>query len=596
MNELPWAFFLFFFVRTLSWRADRVEHPKHWKWLIWLEFKTKTFKRLKTDAFSFEQSISSWSQISWLAMDFKDLCDFLTFQQSKKSSIFSRTSGVTTLELQKFASRKKFCLERLWNLRVFPTVPWYCPYLRRCSWVSHLKGIETSKIAITSTTTTSPSFPGQCSSTPFVRTASGFFKCVVFFVKGKKLPKNPREQDATILPSSLLQFVLTFSKRPALAIVFHRESRFAHLRASLFRHSNQKVQYRWSYPPAANEHPMGSAPFRESDIPKTRTNWPDKSNYQPRNDHRFCSTWQLKAGENLGRKNSNEKLRIHTSPSQPSKMKQRKGKAIRRPRWTLAFVHPQTEDLKNEAKNIYTPWKTSWEPQPASSSSILSPKWHENLAWTGKRRFQSTVDQWNTQILAAMKRRTSEADKMQFTNNRLEADYCRRSKIMQLLFCVLCITEDRKSHWLNKTPCDAWKSTAVNEKKHHMLSKHQGHFPLDKTSAIVREHASSSSLPRLKLHSKLAKSSKNTNTHLQNSNRKLSSSPQSKGCWTLVVESGWVVETGFVPQIQGKKLHRLSQLRKLRELLQWELSIFLKSVQHDVQEPIWKILNGGLFF
>lgn len=277
----------------------------------------------------------------------------------------------------------------------------------------------------------------------------GFFQMRFFLLRGKSCLKT---QENKMLP-----FYHHLSYRPALAIVFHRESRFAHLRASLFRHSNQKVQYRWSYPPAANEHPMGSAPFRESDIPKTRTNWPDKSNYQPRNDHRFCSTWQLKAGENLGRKNSNEKLRIHTSPSQPSKMKQRKGKAVRRPRWTLAFVHPQTEDLKNEAKNIYiyTPWKTSWEPEPASSSSILSPKWHENLAWTGKRRFQSTVDQWNTQILAAMKRRTSEADKMQFTNNRLETDYCRWSKIMQLLFCVLCITEDRKSHWLKKTPCDA---------------------------------------------------------------------------------------------------------------------------------------------
>ena len=179
MNELPWAFFLLFFVRTLSWRADRVEHPKHWKWLIWLEFKTKTFKRLKTDAFSFEQSISSWSQISWLAMDFKDLCDFLTFQQSKNPPFFPGP-----LVLQLWSSRNfhlaKILWNRLWNLRVFLTVPWYCPYPRRCSWVSHLKGIETSKIAITSTTTTSPSFPGQCSSTPFVRTASGFFKCVFF--------------------------------------------------------------------------------------------------------------------------------------------------------------------------------------------------------------------------------------------------------------------------------------------------------------------------------------------------------------------------------------------------------------------------------
>lgn len=176
----------------------------------------------------------------------------------------------------------------------------------------------------------------------------GFFQMRFFLLRGKSCLKT---QENKMLP-----FYHHLSYRPALAIVFHRESRFAHLRASLFRHSNQKVQYRWSrwsYPPAANEHPMGSAPFRESDIPKTRTNWPDKSNYQPRNDHRFCSTWQLKAGENLGRKNSNEKLRIHTSPSQPSKMKQRKGKAVRRPRWTLAFVHPQTEDLKNEAKNIY---------------------------------------------------------------------------------------------------------------------------------------------------------------------------------------------------------------------------------------------------
>lgn len=367
---------------------------------------------------------------------------------------FSRTSGVTTLELQKFSSRKK-CCETGYEIFVFsqrsrdivlilggavefPTSRG--SKLRRLPSLQRLRQVRRSP---------ANAVPLHLFALPRV------FSNAFFFVKGKKLPKNPREQDVTILPSSFLQFVLTFSKRPALAIVFHRESRFAHLRASLFRHSNQKVQYRWSYPPAANEHPMGSAPFRESDIPKTRTNWPDKSNYQPRNDHRFCSTWQLKAGENLGRKNSNEKLRIHTSPSQPSKMKQRKGKAVRRPRWTLAFVHPQTEDLKNEAKNIYTPWKTSWEPEPASSSWILSPKWHENLAWTGKRRFQSTVDQWNTQILAAMKRRTSEADKMQFTNNRLETDYCRWSKIMQLLFCVLCITEDRKSHWLNKTPCDA---------------------------------------------------------------------------------------------------------------------------------------------
>lgn len=58
-------------------------------------------------------------------------------------------------------------------------------------------------------------------------------------------------------------------------------------------------------------------------------------------------------------------------------------------------------------------------------------------------------------------------------------------------------------------------------KHRHMLRKHQGHFPLDKTSAIVREHASSSSLPmpRLKLHSSWQKTAKKLHTHLQNSNR-----------------------------------------------------------------------------
>lgn len=220
MNELPWAFFLLFFVRTLSWRADRVEHPKHWKWQIWLEFKTRTFKRLKTDAFSFEQSISSWSQISWLAMDFKDFCDFLTFQQSKNYPSFFQD-----LVLQLWSSRNfhlaRNSVKQAMKSSCFPN----CPVILSLSSEVQLsfppQGDRNFKDCITSTirqVRRSPAnaVPLHFSALPRV------FSNAFFFVKGKKLPKNPREQDATILPSSFLQFALTFPKDLPWPLCFHR--------------------------------------------------------------------------------------------------------------------------------------------------------------------------------------------------------------------------------------------------------------------------------------------------------------------------------------------------------------------------------------
>lgn len=328
---------------------DRVEHPKHWKQLIWLEFKT--LKRIQTDAFSFEQSISSWSQISWLAMDFKDLWDFLTFQQSKKPSIF---------------------FQDLVLLRAFPTFPLGCPYPRRCSWVSHLKGAETSWINEDCITSTSP-VPRPMQFHSILSHCLNFSNAFCFVLRGEAAwkPKRTRCYQFTIIFPTICSNLF---KRPLAILESWITGESPRLSFSS-QYSESPVQLKLSACALHSEHP-NDCPKESFPQPRTGLTWVVISLGQ--------STGGLERRENLWRKKAPvgmEKLRIHTSPSQPSKMKQRKGKAIRRPRWTLAFAH-QPEDLKNEAKNIkkvYTPWKTIWEPEPASSSSILSQKWHESL-------------------------------------------------------------------------------------------------------------------------------------------------------------------------------------------------------------------------
>ena len=220
-------------------------------------------------------------------MDFKDLCDFLTFQQSKKSSMFFSRTWCYNFGAPEMFISQEILWNRLWNLRVFPTVPWDVLILggavefptSRGSKLRGLPSLQPSDKSVVPRPMQFHSIAPHC---------LGFFQMRFFFVKGKKLPKNKREQDATILPSSFLQFALTFPKDLPWPLFFQRFfTRIAQSpRPPLFfvtviRKSSTGEAIRLQ----TSQHPSQSAPSSES-FPSP-TSWPDKSKYQPRNDHRF---------------------------------------------------------------------------------------------------------------------------------------------------------------------------------------------------------------------------------------------------------------------------------------------------------------------
>ena len=126
---------------------------------------------------------------------------------------------------------------------------------------------------------------------------------------------------------------------------------------------------RWSHPPPQIEHP-NDCPYRII----SSHDWPDMSKYRPHStvnwkQRKLCSSQKPALFKN----SVGGKLRIHTAPSQPSKMNQRKGKAIRRRRRTFVC---QLEYARNANERNYMICKYQWNCNKSKHYTYFKKSYH----------------------------------------------------------------------------------------------------------------------------------------------------------------------------------------------------------------------------